>query len=394
MSNLRSIAARSYATGTKDPKWFAKSLENTSNRRKIASLLEQARNSNAATIFVYNSALGSLIKARHNAEVLDLWARMPGDKVKPDLFSYNVVLSALTRIGQLDKATELFKSLQAAGLKPDVRTYHALIQLNAEKKDAAGTLKVISEMKQAGLKPDAKQYTAALKALKYADAGFANQVLKAMQADGVQPDAFVHNAILNGHVAAGRLAEAEKTFENIASPDQVTWNTLINGYAAAGNFDKADEKLAQLKASGLKPNVAYNILIAAAAKAGNTERLAQYAQALGKDGVKPDYVTYTSIYHGLSSVNQLGRADEVLAKLPLPNFSAGYAVLIAKAVENNQLSRAYEFFKQLRKHNKAPSQVYSLLVKAFTAAKDAETLKELKGFAVKDKVDVPKAMAI
>lgn len=115
-------------------------------------------------IYLYNTMISKLAKARKADGALELFSEMKSRGVRPTSVTYGAVIAACCRVGDAQSAEALFKEMSTQpNFRPRVPPYNTMIQLYTHTKpDRARALYYFDELKKAKVAPTAHTYKVCL----------------------------------------------------------------------------------------------------------------------------------------------------------------------------------------------------------------------------------------
>ncbi|XP_076901710.1 pentatricopeptide repeat-containing protein At4g32430, mitochondrial-like [Bidens hawaiensis] len=142
----------------------------------------------------------------------------------------NSLMHMYSKSGQLDRTLVIFNKLD----RPDTVLWNTLLSAF---KDNENALNFACRMNHLGVSFDAVTYTTAL--AHCADCEefvFGTQLHSLVVKNGMQREGFIGNALVTLYAKWGRIAEAEKVFDEMPERDLVSWNAILSGYSQEGSF--------------------------------------------------------------------------------------------------------------------------------------------------------------
>ncbi|KAL7419939.1 hypothetical protein Q5752_005858 [Cryptotrichosporon argae] len=258
-------------------------------------------------LYLYNTVISRLSKARKAEGALELFAAMKNAGIRPSSVTYGAVINACCRVGDAESAATLFEEMSSMpNFKPRVPPYNTMMQFHLHTRPSRDlVLAYHAKMRAAGVAPSAHTYKLLLDAygtLAPADLEAMERVFAELAADRAVKVAGTHWASLVTAygVAAGDKERALAVFERYAAhptttdptPEPVVWEAAIGvlGHAAAAADESArpalaaelDALVARMHESGAR-STAYvaNALIAAHARLGDLDRARAVFAAMG-----------------------------------------------------------------------------------------------------------------
>ncbi|KLO17511.1 hypothetical protein SCHPADRAFT_846456 [Schizopora paradoxa] len=253
----------------------------------------------APNIFMYNTIISKLSKARKADMALDLFQQMKTNGVRPSPVSYGAVIAACCRVGDAQSAELLFDEMVAQkNYRPRVPPYNTMIQFYTHTvRNRERALHYYNALLAAGVKPTAHTYKLLMDCYGtiepidiQAMEGVFNRIAKdqSVRVQGVH-----WAALINAYGCVMKdFDKAMSIFDSIPNhpttklsgtklPDAVTFESLINVLITLRRTDVVPEVLQRLSSSGIHMT-AYiaNLLIKGYADAGQIERSREIFESL------------------------------------------------------------------------------------------------------------------
>ncbi|KAF8096849.1 hypothetical protein N665_0299s0013 [Sinapis alba] len=236
-----------------------------------------------------------------------------------------------------------------------------------------------------------------------------------MVLSGFRPTTFVLNCLLQVYTNSRDLLSASMLFDRMPLRDVVSWNTMINGYAKSKDMVKASSFFNSMP---LRDVVSWNSMLSGYLQNGESFKSVEIFVEMGREGVGFDCRTFAVILKACSCIedNSLGmqihgivvrvgydtdvvaasalldmyakckRFDEslrVFRGIPEKN-SVSWSAIIAGCVQNNLLSLALMFFKEMQKVGGGVSQsIYASVLRSCAALSELRLGGQLHAHALK-----------
>ncbi|KAH9037633.1 hypothetical protein EDB85DRAFT_1935628 [Lactarius pseudohatsudake] len=331
-----------------------------------ARALEYFRESQARgvqpNIFLYNTTISKLAKARKADYALELFQNMKKSGIVPSSITYGAVIAACCRVGDSASAETLFEEMTSQrNFRPRVPPYNTMMQFYVQTKPNRDRfLHYYNRMLSAGIKPTAHSY----KLLLDCHGTIAPVDIKAMEKTFSQliKDKTVTvqgshwAALINAHGCVSRdldraiavFNSIEKHPSTVASglrlPDAVTFEALINVLVTLRRTDLVPEYLGRLRRSGVHMT-AYiaNLLIRGYAAAGDIEQARLVFESLADPPVgvaaPNNHAPHVAAPPRISPHELVYREPstwEAMVRAELGNSNRDHAVALIKRVQERQ----------------------------------------------------------
>ncbi|KAL7413901.1 hypothetical protein BDY24DRAFT_351224 [Mrakia frigida] len=254
-------------------------------------------------LFLYNTVISSLSKARKAEEALALFYAMQDGKIKPNTVSYGAVINGCCRVGDIDTASRLFIEMtEQPTFKARVPPYNTMMQYyTTAQPDRSRVLFYYDELVNAGVQPSSHTYNLLMLAygtIEPIDLNAMEKVFSILRkrTSGETTVQGLHYAtLINCHGAVARdLEKALQIFDSIAVasqppkkdgsrtlPDAVCWEAILNVILVHKRFDLFESYTQRMHEFGT-PSTTYiqNVLIKAYSAEGKIEKAREVFEAM------------------------------------------------------------------------------------------------------------------
>jgi len=249
-------------------------------------------------LYLYNTIISKLSKARKAESALELFIKMKGEGIRPSSVTYGAVINACCRVGDAESAATLFNEMQSMpNFKPRVPPYNTMMQLHLTTQPSRDlVLHYYNQMVQRGVAPSAHTYKLLLDAfgtLDPIDLPAMERVFANLCADPNLAVQGTHwTSLINAYgVVAGDVARAQEIFDSIATHpslpvngkvDPICWEAILSVFATHKLVDKMEEYWHKMQAEGVR-GTAYinNMLIKGYANVGRIEDARTVFEGMG-----------------------------------------------------------------------------------------------------------------
>lgn len=147
--------------------------------------------------------------------------------------------------------------------------------------------------------------------------GEAQELLREMAHEGVQPNSYTYNIIVDGLCKEGKAFDVRKVEDFVKSgvmtPDVVTYTSLLHAYCSEGNAAAANRILDEMAQKGCAPNsFTYNVLLQSLWKAGRITEAERLLERMSEKGYSLDTASCNIIIDGLCRNNKLDMAMDIV----------------------------------------------------------------------------------
>ncbi|KAI0075393.1 hypothetical protein K474DRAFT_1664256 [Panus rudis PR-1116 ss-1] len=284
----------------------------------------------APNIYLYNTIISKLAKARKADQALQLFNEMKARRILPSSVTYGTVIAACCRVGDAQSAENLFEEMaMQRSFKPRIPPYNTMMQLYTQTRpDRERALYYYDAMKQARIRPTAHTYKLLLDAygtLEPLDFESMERTFRELIADrSVQIQGTHWAALINAYGCAGKdMDKALAIFDSIAThptttptsglPDAVCFEALLNVIVTLRRPDLIPSFLERLASHNIHMT-AYiaNLLIKGYAAAGDIDR----ARAVFESLVDPPQGIAAPLNHTEPAVAQTVPPDAPVFREP------------------------------------------------------------------------------
>ncbi|ESQ39531.1 hypothetical protein EUTSA_v10001098mg [Eutrema salsugineum] len=232
---------------------------------------------------------------------------------------------------------------------------------------------------------------------------------------GFRPTTYVLNCLLQMYTNSRDLVSACMLFDRMPLRDVVSWNTMINGYAKSKDMVKASSFFDMMPERDV---VSWNSMLSAYLQNGQSLKSVEVFLDMGRAGVEFDGRTFAVMLkvcsfleehslgmqiHGI--IIRVGYDNDVVAASALLDMyakckrfdeslrvfrgipeknSVSWSAIIAGCVQNNLLSLALMFFKEMQKVGGGVSQsIYASILRSCAALSELRLGGQLHAHALK-----------
>ncbi|OSD01996.1 hypothetical protein PYCCODRAFT_1368445 [Trametes coccinea BRFM310] len=313
-------------------------------------------------IFMYNTIISKLAKARKADFALQLFQDMKARNVHPTSVTYGAVIAACCRVGDAASAELLFQEMiSEPTFKPRVPPYNTMMQLYTHTKpDRERVLHYYNALREANVQPTAHTYKLLIDAygcIEPIDLPAMQKVFEELVADrNVSVQGTHWAALINAWGCVQKdLDQALKIFDSIAThpttnphgppmPDAVVYEALVNTLVTVRRMDLVPMYLDRLRASGVHMT-AYiaNLLIKGYASVGEIERAREIFESLQdpQEGV-------AAPHNHLPHQNKPQAANSVPADAPVFREPSTWEAMVRAELGIGERERAVALLQRLQ----------------------------------------------
>ncbi|TBU65179.1 hypothetical protein BD310DRAFT_1034793 [Dichomitus squalens] len=313
-------------------------------------------------IFMYNTIISKLAKARKADYALQLFQDMKAQNIQPTSVTYGAVIAACCRVGDAASAELLFQEMTSEPtFKPRVPPYNTMMQLYTHTKpDRSRVLHYYNELLAANVQPTAHTYKLLIDAygsIEPVDDSAMEKVFEQLVADrSVSVQGTHWAALINAWGCVQKdLDKALAVFDSIAThpttkqnsspmPDAVVYEALINTLVTVRRMDLVPPYLERLQSSGVHMT-AYiaNLLIKGYASVNEIERSREIFESLQdpQEGV-------AAPHNHLPHQNKQSNVLPVPAEAPVYREPSTWEAMVRAELGNGERERAVALLQRLQ----------------------------------------------
>ena len=208
---------------------------------------------------------------------------------------YTTIIYFLTEARKLTRAAIIFKHMRSCSnldCRPSIRTYNLLFAAFLSRRSDS----YINHM-----------YMATIRCL-----------FKQMVNDGIEPDVFSLNSMIEGYVLSLHVNDALRIFHQMGVvynclPNSHSYDYLIHGLCAQDRTNNARKLCNEMKGKGFVPSSkSYNSLVNALALCGEVDEAVNYLWEMTEKQRSADFITYQTV---LDQICRQGRMQDAMSLL-------------------------------------------------------------------------------
>lgn len=286
------------------------------------------------------------------------------------------LIDAFISLKDHDQAKNIFKNYSPR----EEASYVSMIKIFTIEKNLNNALNTFLTLKKnKGLEsknPTISGYGAILNACaKLGNMKLAEEILKEMSSNSVQPNSHVYSTLINGYRLAGRLDLAIQAY-NIAEQDTqnlttAVVNTILNACAEEGEFKKVASIYESLiDSKKVKPDkITFAILIKSYSKHNEFDKLWDLYSYLIKNKIF-DEITFNSLLDVFANVEHETNLYEIYNDMKINKINISvytYGVLLKLYVNLANKERSEEIYQEILRKKLTPTiVVFQLMIKLYS----------------------------
>lgn len=295
-------SADAYAT------MIASSKETTDDALVARELFDESQQLGVRPhLYLYNTVISKLSKARKAEAALELFAQMKAQDVKPSSVTYGAVINACCRVGDAESAETLFQEMRSRpNFRPRVPPFNTMMQFYLQTRPSRErVLSYYAALRQSGVAPSSHTYkllldtyhTLAPLDLTSMERTFAELCACAETDRTLRVQGTHWASLITAYgLSAGDVTKALEVFDlvaqhphgNNALAEPVVWEAILNVLAAKGTVEQMESMRERMSSSagsagaGVRPTAyVYNVLITGYARHGRMDDARAVFESMG-----------------------------------------------------------------------------------------------------------------
>lgn len=317
-----------------------------------------------------------------------LFHRIYQSKVIKDEIIFNLIIDGFAKEMNTDMMLNVFEMMKKDGILPTIITYNTIIDgfIRANKIEIAW--QIFEEVSKTKFEIDSYTYSILFRGIrlpehaKYLEKSF--NILDQLSGSNLNSEVILINIVIDSCIAIKDQPALVKIWNKIKNGffknfniDLITFNTLIKGFNQLELFDEGIQAFKLLKQMGYTPNdISFNSIIDLCVKSKNRDKIWEFIAEMEASGIKPDSFTYSIIIKGLditskncsSSDKEFQFANELYNKVKI-NFEPDeiiYNCMMDVCIRKGDINKVFEIYHDMQAAKIFPSVVTcGILIKAF-----------------------------
>lgn len=197
-------------------------------------------------------------------------------------------------------------------------------------------------------------------------------------------DSVSWNTMMFGYAGSGNTEAAQSLFDSMPERDVISWNTLISSYLRNGANQKSIEIFVKMRMVEVKlDRTTFAVVLKACSVMENCNLGIQIHCLAIQMGLCNDVVTVSAIVDMYSKCKKLDDALKAFHEIPEKNWVC-WSAIIAGCVQNSQLIKGLELFKDMQRAGIEVSQsTYASIFRACAELSAFRLGTQLHGHALK-----------
>ncbi|CAL5413056.1 unnamed protein product [Camellia sinensis] len=286
-------------------------------------------------------------------EVASFFRKIEGRGYLPDSSTFNIVMTCLINGLDLEEACDILDSLTEKGLKLGFNTYLALTEILYKVGRVVEGDWYLNQMLRDGLVPNVFSYNMIIDCFSKAKMiDRASETFREMCQRGIGPNLVTLNTLISGYCKAGEVGKARELLEMLLQhgfkPDIFTFSSIIDGLCRVHKIEDAFDCFSEMVEWGVTPNaITYNILIRSLCIIGDVARSMKLLKKMQADGISPDVFSFNALIQSYCKMNKIEKAQKVLVtmlRLDLTPDNFTYSAFIKVLCESGRFDEAKNLF--------------------------------------------------
>ncbi|MFS7994031.1 putative tetratricopeptide-like helical domain superfamily, DYW domain-containing protein [Helianthus anomalus] len=300
-----------------------------------------------------------------------------------DIISWTTMITSFSQNGNIEKAREYFDKMP----ERNVVSWNSMLAGYVNHGFWEDGLKIYVLMRQQGVKPDCITFVSSIGACANAAIQkLGTQIVCQAEKFGFGSDISVKNSIITMYSKCGRINDAEKTFDSIATKNLISWNAMMAGYAQSGHGNQVVDTFEKMIGSGMIPDhISYVSVLSGCSHAGLVSEGQRYFDMLiNEHEIIPTCEHYACMVDLYGRAGLVDKAKDLIDEMPMePNAAVWGALLGACRIHRNS-TMAETALKNLVELDAEDSGSYVLLANLYTDSGNLENVSNVRRI-MKDK---------
>ncbi|XP_039062999.1 pentatricopeptide repeat-containing protein At4g33990-like isoform X2 [Hibiscus syriacus] len=339
-------------------------------------------------VYTWNSMVSAYVRTGHFREAVDCFYQFfLTSGLRPDFYTFAPVLKAsknpldgmrihclvlklgfewdvfvtaslvhmYTRFRAFSYARKLFDDMPVR----DMGCWNAMISGYCQNGNSAEALDVLNEMRLEGVTMDPVTIVSILPICAQSDDVLNGMLIHVYAIKrGLEFDLFVSNALINMYAKFGKLANAQKVFDNMVLRDVVSWNSIIAAYEQNDDPDRALAFFYNMQLTGISPDYLTLVSLSSiVAELGDSRSAKSVHGFVTRRGwIQKDVISGNSVVDMYGKLGDVNSARAVFDAQPVKDV-VSWNTLITGYAQNGLASEAIEAFDMMQEYKEvAPNQ--------------------------------------
>ncbi|CAN1844942.1 Pentatricopeptide repeat-containing protein At5g18950 [Linum perenne] len=258
-------------------------------------------------------------------DAIGVLTRLRGIGGSPSIRTWNSILSCCLKVERTDLLWRLYQDMMDTGVVADVDadTVFCLIEAFVKDGEVGKGYELLKQVLRDGLCPRNASFNKLISEFsKRGDYDIVSELLHAMIASNMNPDAYTYQGVINGLCKNRMPLEALKVFNDLKDRGHVLnkamYTAIIHGLCDTKHLSHARQLWLEMIRNGIVPNrYTYNALIRGYFKMGNVEEAKKLYQEMCNDkGCRETTSSCNTMIIGLCMNGEMDDALNLFRSLP------------------------------------------------------------------------------
>ncbi|KAM7272827.1 hypothetical protein ACFE04_027491 [Oxalis oulophora] len=314
---------------------------------------------------------------------------------KHSSITYNALLRILAKKESIEEFWSFVEEMKKTPHKIDIDTYVKLSRQFQRSKMLEDAVKLYEVMMDGPYKPSDQNCNLILRSIAATDNPDLNlvfRVSKKYEESGNSLSKAAYDGIHRSLTRAGRFEEAEnilKAMQNAGyEPDNITYSQLVFGLCKEKRLEEASKVLDEMEDNGCSPDIkTWTILIQGYCLASRIEEALMCFAKMMERNFHPDADLLDVLIDGFVNQNKIDGAYKLLVELvgtgQVKPWQATFKMLIERLLQENKLQEAMNLLNMMKRENYPPyPEPFVQYIGRFGSVEDASAF--LKALSVKE----------
>eukprot|EP00250_Pteridium_aquilinum_P020361 c24790_g5_i2 orf=226-3333(+) len=334
--------------------------------------------------------------------VLDLFAKMQKEGIKPNTYIYSSALKACGSMADLKEGVDVHDQFRNSGLETCAFLGSSLIDMYAKCGNLEAAREVFEElpcrnivcwgamlagyvqhgvplsafslyekMHCEGIKPDKVIYTSILEACGIMSSSGHGMVIHCqIISGGFSSDTVVGNFLVDMYIKCDCLDDAQYVFNALQHRNEVSWGAMVVAHAQHSNFSMTRQCLKGMVEEGFMPDeILFTDILSACRRSGQFKEGRKFFRLMREVyDIKPSIEHFGCMVNLLGEGGFLVQAEELLDILPIPPDSVAWLSCLAACRAQRNVELGLKCFTEVIRLDPGMGMAYVLMSSIYAEA--------------------------